>query len=359
MSAARILIVEDETTSREYMARNFEELGYEVRAAASGRDAIDLGSRFRPDVLVADWMLRNHYHGLDVCEALGQLNPELRTILITGFPSRDLAEDAERARVHRFLQKPFDLVDLEEAVRSSLQGRPEAARGPALGVVEVDAEGGIRFANQRARDLFSFTHAGREAESLFAVLPAAIAANLDGAVKQWVAVRPLARSSVKWLVRAGRVAEDGSRLVVLRNRRDRLTGQLPLVEALLDVDDEQGPRWARRGAVLVVERDRALRRTCVRLLRNAGATAYGVADRAEALRFLLHDGSIDLIVLDYGPDPRISLAEFAAVVAKERPDARLIGTAAENRAEEFRAAGIGAFLLEPWSLRALLNAVRD
>jgi DNA-binding response OmpR family regulator len=357
--APRLLIVEDETTTREYLARAFEELGYDVLVASGGREAIGAGARFRPDVLIADWMLRNHYHGLDVCEVLGQVNPKLRTILVTGFPSRDLVEDAEQARVYRFLQKPFELDDLEDAVRAALSEPTPRAPAPALGIVEVGPDGAIRFANDRARHLFSYTHAGRTAANLNEILPDAVASDLDRATSDWLAVRPLAPSSVKWLLRAGRAEEDGSRLVLLRNRRDRIVGQPQLVEALLGVEDERHPRWPYRGAVLVVEADRAIRRTCVRLLRNSGATAYGVTTRADAARFLGHDRSLRYLVLDWESDGSVGLPELMARVASERPDVCVVGTAAEARADDFRRLGVAVFLQKPWALRSLINALRE
>lgn len=355
----RLLIVEDEATTRQYLARTFEELGYDVLVASSGREAIDAGARFRPDVLVADWMLRNHYHGLDVCEVLGQVNPNLRTILVTGFPSRDLVEDAEQARVYRFLQKPFELEDLEDAVRAALAEPPSRAPAPALGIVEVGPDAAIRFANDRARHLFSYTHAGHAADNLHDILPDAVASDLDRAMGDWLAVRPLAPSSVKWLLRAGRAQEDGSRLVVLRNRRDRIVGQPQLVEALLGVEDERQPRWPYRGAVLVVENDRAIRRTCVRLLRNAGATAYGVATRADAARFLGHDRTLRYLVLDWESEGGLALSDLLERIANERPDVCVVGTAAEARGDDFQRLGVAVFLQKPWALRSLINALRE
>jgi two-component system, response regulator RegA len=355
----KLLVVEDETTSREYIARAFRDLGYDVRVAAGGREAIDLGCRFRPDVLVADWMLRNHYHGLDVCEVLSQVNPSLRTILVTGFPSRDLVEDAEQARIYRFLHKPFELEDLEDAVRAALQQQPSPVPAPALGILEVSLSGEILFANERARHLFSYTHAGREAATLDAVLPASVVSSLDTAVPEWIAVRPLASHSVKWMLRAGRTDASGSRLLAIRNRRDHIVGQGQLVEALLAVDEERHPRWPYRGTVLVMEEDRAIRRTCTRLLRNAGATVYGVAERGDVLRFLRHDRTIRFLLLGCDRSSRDELEALLAAIDAECPQVRVVATAAEDLAPELRSLGVGTFLLKPWALRSLINALRS
>ena len=61
---ATVLLVEDEVTLRESVARYLELEGHQVLAASNGREAFDLGIAGMPDVLVADWMLRNHIHGV-------------------------------------------------------------------------------------------------------------------------------------------------------------------------------------------------------------------------------------------------------------------------------------------------------
>ena len=66
----KVLIVDDERDYRDQLSLCLSEDELEIRTAGSGREAIDLGACFRPDVLVADWMLKNHIHGLHVAEVL-------------------------------------------------------------------------------------------------------------------------------------------------------------------------------------------------------------------------------------------------------------------------------------------------
>ena len=68
----KVLIVDDERSYRDYLGRFLAREGHEVQLAATGREAIDGGCRFRPDVLVVDWMLKDHVHGLQVTEAFDQ-----------------------------------------------------------------------------------------------------------------------------------------------------------------------------------------------------------------------------------------------------------------------------------------------
>ena len=91
--------------------------GHEVKTATTAEDAIDFGTHWLPSVLVADWMLTSPLDGLQVSQAMGAANPQLQTILITGYPSQELKARAEQANVFSFIEKPFSLTEVAGAVR--------------------------------------------------------------------------------------------------------------------------------------------------------------------------------------------------------------------------------------------------
>ncbi len=117
----RVLIVDDEPSYRDYLERYLAREGYEVLTAATGKEAIELGESFRPTVILADWMLKDHMHGLEVAESLRRVIPDLRILLMTGFPSSDIRQEADRAKVCRFLEKPFGLEEVAQAIRDAVQ----------------------------------------------------------------------------------------------------------------------------------------------------------------------------------------------------------------------------------------------
>jgi len=118
--ATRILIVDDEPTYREYLERFLSRDGLDVRTAETGAEAIELAKDFAPDILLADWMLRCEMHGIEVGEALRNQRPDLRILLMTGFPTADLEAEAARVGIDGFLEKPFALEDLSNAIKSAL-----------------------------------------------------------------------------------------------------------------------------------------------------------------------------------------------------------------------------------------------
>ena len=79
-----------------------------------------MAKSFRPDLLIVDFLLKDEYYGLQVAEAMRKLAPELRIIVITGYPSENLRRDALDARVFKVIEKPFHMVDLADAVRDAV-----------------------------------------------------------------------------------------------------------------------------------------------------------------------------------------------------------------------------------------------
>jgi len=117
---ANILIIDDEPGYRDPLRTMLSLEGYQVRAAAGGTEAIELAADFQPDLVIVDWMLRDQRDGIDVVLALRVSNPQLKTIVITGYPTASL-----EARVHdilscQFLAKPFTLNELRAAIRVAL-----------------------------------------------------------------------------------------------------------------------------------------------------------------------------------------------------------------------------------------------
>ncbi|MCP4037393.1 MAG: response regulator [bacterium] len=118
-SPIRVLIVDDEPSYRDYLERFLVREGYEVRTASTGEEALAIGREFCPSVILADWMLKDHVHGLQVAETLRDFRPDLQILLMTGFPSSEIRKEADRAQVFRFLEKPFGLDEVAAAIAAA------------------------------------------------------------------------------------------------------------------------------------------------------------------------------------------------------------------------------------------------
>lgn len=116
----RVLVVDDEPSFRKYVGRFLDREGADVRSAESGTEAIEVADSFKPDVLLADWMLRCDMHGIELGQILRRRWPEMRLVVMTGFPTADLESAADEGAIHGFIEKPFSLDDLGQGIRAAL-----------------------------------------------------------------------------------------------------------------------------------------------------------------------------------------------------------------------------------------------
>ena len=118
---AKILVVDDEPGYLEHISEILEADGHEVATAETGVTAVELGQRSCPDVLLADWKLKDRLSGLDVARTLQTINPRLATIMMTGYSAGHMATEAQGVKDMRVLEKPFDADAVRDGVREALQ----------------------------------------------------------------------------------------------------------------------------------------------------------------------------------------------------------------------------------------------
>ena len=106
-------------------------LGYIIVDVPSGEEALLELSRGPVDLLVTDLRLPG-ITGLELLEQVRQLNPDARTILITGKPTKEAQDRAEKLGVVAILPKPIGTSVFLEAVEHGLR-----LRGPAGSPVHV------------------------------------------------------------------------------------------------------------------------------------------------------------------------------------------------------------------------------
>ena len=57
MSAAKLILVEDDPALAELLEFRFENEGYDVRTTADGDEALLLAAEDVPDLIILDWMI--------------------------------------------------------------------------------------------------------------------------------------------------------------------------------------------------------------------------------------------------------------------------------------------------------------
>ncbi len=109
--AIRILVLEDDLDMRELLKEVLVERGYEVVAAGGGDEALKKARTESFDLIVADIRMEG-ITGLDAIEQAKEHQPDLGSIVISGYASEEETLRAVRLNVGGYLKKPFKMQQL-------------------------------------------------------------------------------------------------------------------------------------------------------------------------------------------------------------------------------------------------------
>ena len=120
MNRRTILIVDDDQSLRRVMEMQLEEIGCQVLAAASGREALEiLASRAVP-VVLTDLKMPG-MSGLELLHQVRKEHPETAVLVITAYGTVESAVAAMREGAYDYLTKPLDYSQLAIVVNRALE----------------------------------------------------------------------------------------------------------------------------------------------------------------------------------------------------------------------------------------------
>lgn len=115
----KILIAEDEFTTRMMVQVSLENWGYDVLDASDGKEALSLFAKGeKPRIVILDWEMPG-VDGLEVCQSMKEQNPDdpLYIILLTGRDSeKDILQGFD-AGADDYITKPFSGDELRARIR--------------------------------------------------------------------------------------------------------------------------------------------------------------------------------------------------------------------------------------------------
>jgi two-component system OmpR family response regulator len=138
----KILIMEDDAATADYVARGLGEGGYVVDRTGDGREGFFLASEGSYDLLIVDRMMPG-MDGLSVVRALRAANIGTPSIILSALGSVEDRIDGLRDGSDDYVTKPFSLAELivraEALLRRTERGAAVAAEQRlAVGDLEID-----------------------------------------------------------------------------------------------------------------------------------------------------------------------------------------------------------------------------
>src|SRR5512143_2377317 len=118
-ATARILVVDDEKLIRWSVGERLQRDGYEVIAAESGEQALEMVAASAPDVMLLDVRLPG-IDGLATLQRALALHPEVSVLMMSAHSTVDVAVEAMKHGAVDFLVKPFPFQSLDAAVQRAL-----------------------------------------------------------------------------------------------------------------------------------------------------------------------------------------------------------------------------------------------
>ncbi len=119
----RLLVVDDDAEIVEMMTDVLSRDGrFEVKTASTGYDAGIMTQRFRPDLILLDYMLPD-VNGNIVCKTIRE-NPEFtntRIIIISGVINQPEIDELLKSGAEAFLKKPFSITELISKIAAVLE----------------------------------------------------------------------------------------------------------------------------------------------------------------------------------------------------------------------------------------------
>jgi len=121
----RVLVVDDEAAVLLTYKLILEQQGYEVTACGTSREAITAIDKQRFDVVLCDYSLEEQHTGFEVITAARKRNPEVPAALLTGYATKETADEASTQGIG-IMFKPIEIDEFLATTSNMLRRENES-----------------------------------------------------------------------------------------------------------------------------------------------------------------------------------------------------------------------------------------
>ena len=116
---ANIIVLDDVSDAGVLVKRILERKGHAVTAFTEEEDALAYTGKNPVDLAILDIKLKK-MTGVEVLEELKKINPEMKAIMLTGYPTLETARESLRLGAQEYCVKPINKEELETKVSEVL-----------------------------------------------------------------------------------------------------------------------------------------------------------------------------------------------------------------------------------------------
>jgi len=154
MTAAKLLLVEDDASLAELLEFRFEAEGYQVRSTTDGDEALILAAEETPDLIILDWMIEGT-SGIEVCRRLrrDKATAHVPIIMLTAREAEDDRIRGLETGADDYVTKPFSPRELLARVAAVMRRIRPALAGESISVGDIVLDPVAHKVERRGRQL--------------------------------------------------------------------------------------------------------------------------------------------------------------------------------------------------------------
>jgi len=116
-----ILVVDDEEQQRVIVSAMLGKLGYQVIVVGSGEEALEFLQDNKVELVLLDMIMEPGINGRETYERIQNIHPHQKAILTSGYSETEEVKKALQLGVAQYIQKPYSIQKIAEAIKSALQ----------------------------------------------------------------------------------------------------------------------------------------------------------------------------------------------------------------------------------------------
>jgi DNA-binding NtrC family response regulator len=120
----RILLIDDDEWIRDSLSLFFENEGCHLLALETAEEGLEEINRKSYDIIITDYKLPG-MDGLEFLERINRSHPDVLTMMITAYGSKDVFLKARKTRVQEFIDKPFTIEAIEDSLSRLIQNHEQ------------------------------------------------------------------------------------------------------------------------------------------------------------------------------------------------------------------------------------------
>jgi len=124
----KLLIVDDEKDICKFVKMVFKNKGFLVYNALTGRNAVKIAKKVKPDIVLMDLYLRKGIDGIQALCQISKISPKTKCIMVTWEKAKGKIMEAKKLGAVSYLTKPLTVKDLIKAVSKLLKGLKKARK---------------------------------------------------------------------------------------------------------------------------------------------------------------------------------------------------------------------------------------